>query len=321
MILALFAAWAADPLVLGDPNGVSVKPGLLLNARVTSTLTDEPDLALQVQRFRPNLRGTILGQKARFFAQAELAGTISMLDAVVQLQPVPWFEVWAGRFLVPSSRAQLTPVPKLQYHAFAPSTVSEHRTRDVGVQLRAIPAEGRLDARIGVFSGLSDADTSRPFLFSRVSFDVVGKVPLDETQVINAPDGDPGFSIGAAASYGDDLRRTDEAIVLARMVAADAALRVWHIRVQTEGFARNWDDGQTDLGAYLQASVAPIDVLEVGSRFDMLESTTSQWTMQGLVAWYPKGDNLRTTLQYTWQQPDTKQPASQSVAIQQQLWF
>jgi hypothetical protein len=213
-------------------------------------------------------------------------------------------------------------VPKLQFHGFTPSTTDEGHGRDVGVQLKANPTD-RLDLRAAIFQGPGDAEVPRPLAIGRVQVDVLGHMPFDETLCITEPDSPIAVSIGAGGQAGSDIRPRDQEVLQTRAGSLDMAMRLGHVRVQSEFFARSWSDGENDLGGYLQASVAPVHTLEVAGRFDVHRTMQEQWTAQGAINWYPLGDNLRTSLEYTWLRPDTKADtdAIQRVAVQQQLWF
>ncbi len=320
MIAGLLATAALAGPVLGDEDGVSLRPGLLLDTVIEARL-DDPEVGMRMQRVRPVLRGTLRGDDARYFVQAELAGEVSLLDAVVQLKPREGWRIDAGRFLVPFSRAQSTPVPKLLFHGFSVSTGSVRHGRDVGVQMLTHTKDDRVDVRVGVFPGLlGDADAKHPLAYGRLVVDLVGRVPLDETWNGTDPDAPGGLSLGLGGFGGRDRRAHDDQQLGTEGVGGELVARVGRARLQSEVFARRWADGQTEVGGYGQLSVAPLDRLEVGARFDAWSADESQLTAQGLVAWYVDGNHLRLSLQGSWQRAGAGEPTV-GVAVQQQLWF
>ncbi len=322
-VLGLAAYAAPASLTVGDPDALSIRPGLLVNPRAVSNLDEEPSLQLSLQRVRPLLRGTILGPTASYFVQAELVGDAPrLLDAIVDVRPVEGLEVSAGRFLVPFTRTQLTPVPLLQFQNFSNSANNERHDRDVGVQVRAFPLDGRLDARVGLFQGpTTDPNDPHPVAFGHVSFDLLGRVPLNETDAATAPDGDDGLSVGAGGSAGTDVRARDGAILETTAGGLDVAARVGPARLQAELLGRRWSDGVRELGGYAQASVAPLPELELAGRVDDLSvDGVDTWTAQGLVSWYADGNHLRLSLEYSRVMPEG-QPPSNALGLQQQLWF
>jgi hypothetical protein len=319
LLLASLAHGATDTLVLGDPDGLSVRPGLLLDVRGGRVVDGPPMPLVMLQRVRPALRGTLLGKKAGYVLQAEMAPTPSLLDAVVHVSPVEWLRVDAGRFLVPFSRSQLTPVPKLLFHGFSRSADAERYGRDVGLQLHSDP--GPLEVRAGVFQGAALVeDGGPPIAIAHVGLDLVGHIPYDETQAGVDPDGASGWVIGASGATGPVRRVTDDAVWDAQTVGADTAVRLGPTRLQAELFFRAWEDGDREVGAYGQASVAPIPRTELAARVDHQSATQQVWTVQGLASWYQDGDHLRLSLQYEWLQLEDNVP-THTFSVQQQLWF
>lgn len=317
MIALLALAFGAP--VLGDPDGISVQPGLLLQTRISvDSLTDgAPTFAMQ--RVRPVLRGTIDGSKATWFVQTELAGTVSLLDAHVDLTPFDGFTVRAGRFLVPFSRAQTTPVPKLQYHGFSRSTDAMDHGRDIGLQVGLHPAESPIHGQLGVFQGGGELDRAHPLVVGHLDADVIGVTPWDETAAITDPDGAPAWSVGLGGIEGVQPH-PDGTTELGLTVGLDTAARIGPVRAQAEAFWRRWKGGSTDLGGTAQASVRVAHPVELGARGDLLELDGARiWTVETLANVYLKGDHLRLGLVGTARV--TEDGLSEAVALQEQLWF
>ncbi|TNE84551.1 MAG: hypothetical protein EP330_29115 [Deltaproteobacteria bacterium] len=311
MLALLFAiAFAEEPAITLDP-------GLLVDLR--AFVADHKQAGLQLQRIRPAARGQLLDGQVRYVVQAELAGEApSLLDAVIQVRPIEGLSVQGGRFLVPYSRSQLTPVPKLQYHGFSPSADAERHGRDVGVQVAY--DRGLADVRAGVFRAAS-AGGGHPLVVGRAAFDLVGEVPLDEGDVAVRPDGEDGFSVGFGARLGGDLRPSDLALLDSVGGAVDLATRLGPTRWQAEGFLRRWEDGVVQGGGYLQGSVCPVPKLELGSRVDLWrQEGVDAWTVQGLGSWYAQGHHARLSLQAQTGRVGDGEP-TYSVALQPQVWI
>lgn len=296
MILMAAVAMAGNPMVLGDPDGISVKPGLLVNVRAA---VDREGSSIALQRARPVLRGTVWGDKATYFFQAELLNQPSVLDAVIQVNPTPALSVHAGRMLVPTTRSQATPVPKLMFHGFSSSNNRVRGGRQVGVQALFEPPDHPFHAYAGVFEGGG--------LFARATLDVFGRLPLNETAAATEPDGETAWSVGASVSH-----QPSEEDANRRVVGVDTAFRAGPMRFQAEGFYDSGDQVPSWSG-YGQVSVAPVPELEVAVRADT--SLYGRPTLDGLVNVYLSENHLRLGLQ------GTVLGADYTLALQQQLWF
>jgi hypothetical protein len=320
LLLWLGLAHAApDPLLIGDKDGLSFRPGLLLDVRLGHSFETTPMPLLTMQRARPLIKGTLLGDKAGYWVQGELAGDVRLLDAFVHVQPMKGLRFDAGRFLVPFSRAQTTPVPKLLFQEFSRSTEAVRYDRDVGAQVTVTP--GPIDWMAGVFQGPSEVvEAIKPVAFTHLGVNLIGKVPYDETQLGQDPDGEDGLAMGLSGAAGHFLRPADGVTIEAETVGADVATRIGPTRLQAEGFVRNWSDGQVDHGAYAQVSVSPEKHVELATRIDTQFALARTWTAQGLVTWYQDADHLRLNAEYTYSQVPNV-PASHTIALQQQLWF
>lgn len=313
------AALAGAP-VLGDPEAISVQPGLLLQTRLTVDGQADWTPALGMQRVRPVLRGTVDGHKVTYSLQTELAGTVALLDAQVDVRPVEGLTISAGRFLVPFSRAQLTPVPKLQYHGFSTSTTAMQHGRDVGVQVGIAPAEARVQGQLGVFEGTGSLEAVRPLVVGHLDVALIGRTSYDETAAVTDPDGPPSWAVGAGAIAGVQHRPGDDADLEAETLGLDSAWRAGPVRMQGEAFWRRWKDGLVDLGGTTQVSVRIGRIVELGSRGDLLQVDGAHtWTAEGLANVYGKGDHLRVGALVTVR--STPDGASEAFALQQQLWF
>ena len=312
-VLVVAAALAADP---------QISPGLVVQPRAVSSFSGEPTLDLAVQRVRPALRGSTENNRSSFFVQAELAGTARLLDAVVVVKPMDGFELHAGRFLVPISRAQLTPVPKLQFQGFSEGTNAVRHGRDAGAMVHAFGADERIDFRGGLFqSATSELNGTRPLAVARLASDLVGRVPLDATrQTTSADPTDPALALGIAGALGSDTRARDLAVLRTVVLAGELAGSVGRSRIQAEAFARSWSDGAREEGAYVQASIGIAPSVEWAGRADLLVADVQTWTGQSELLWYQDGNHLRTSLEYTWRRVEGGAP-TQQLALQEQLWF
>ena len=193
----------------------------------------------------------------------------------------------------------------------------------MGAEVRVTP--GPIDLRAGLFQGQALLeDGGSPLGVAHAGLDLFGHVHYDETELGANPDGEGGLSVGVSGAAGT-LIRGETDLIVAETGGADVAARVGPARLQAEGFMRRWDDGQLDRGAYAQLSVAPVPVIEVGTRFDVQHTAANaggaqSLSLQGLATWYQDGDHLRLNAEYTWRHVDGT-PAVHTVALQEQLWF
>jgi phosphate-selective porin OprO/OprP len=109
-----------------------------------------------IRRFRPSLDGTLFSI-ADFKLVPELAGTVQVLDAYVDMHPREWLRLRVGKFKVPIG------LERLQSDADLPLIErgldqNLSSTRDIGVQLWGDIAGGIVHYAIGIFNG--DPDTT-----------------------------------------------------------------------------------------------------------------------------------------------------------------
>jgi len=320
-MLTSLALATPNDLTVGDPEGLSLRPGLLVDVRGGHGFGGAPVPLFGLQRVRPTMRGTLLGDRASYVLQAEMVPEPQLLDAVIDVRVMRGLRVQAGRFLLPFSRTQLTPVPKLLFHGFSPSANAVRGGRDVGVQLRS--KMGPVDLRAGAFQGPSPLEDggAAPQGVAHLGVDLVGAVAYDETGAANRPSKDPGLAVGTSVATGPTRRLRDDRVWNAQTVGADTAATLGPARLQAEVFLRAWADGARDLGGYAQASVSPIERTELAARIDrQVTDPGGVWTVQGLASWYQDGNHLRLSLQYELLQADGEAPAH-TIALQQQLWF
>ncbi|MCB9743942.1 MAG: hypothetical protein H6740_15185 [Alphaproteobacteria bacterium] len=282
LLLALVAtpSFAADSsYALGDGLHVEGSSGDALTAKllVQERVLIDPSAdsyALSLPVLRPDLifHSGSLPLTAR--VQTELAGAnASLLDAYVELR-APWgLSVRSGRFLIPSCRQQLTPVPLLVLQGFAPSADAFRHGRDLGVQFGFQPESHRVDLRLGAFDGPFDDDgVNHVALVGRAALNLGEPLPLDEAMAISP--GPLGVTLGASGQLEPNGDRA--------IAGVELAARASVVSLTTEAFMS--PDEHRGGYAQLAAGVWPDHLLLVG-RVDRTWDTdlTQSTTQEGLV--------------------------------------
>ncbi len=313
-------AWAGTTVKLGE--GVEVEDGGS-GARVVGRLMLQEELdvvpAAQVETLglpvlRPDFRldpGDSIPVTAR--VQTELAGaSAALLDAHLDWGNKAGFGVCAGRVLVPSSRHQLTPVPKLALQDFAPTSDLFRRGRDLGVQGSFIQEDGPMDVRLGLFDNAPMPDgSSDPVAIGRVAVSLGAGVPLDEAAALEAD----GFGLVLGATGQQTLQSED-----AGTVGAELAWRVGPVVFSSEG--HTGQDGR--LGAYGQLSVGvvPEKVMLMG-RFDRNRDAAdlaSSGDEEGVIWMIEPRHALRASLAHRGTYPDGADPVHEAL-LRAQLYL
>ncbi len=176
----------------------SVKVGAGLRASVRMTEDGAPNggtwsTDLGIESARLYLSGSILGF-INFELNTELDGTddIHLLDAVGKFEMHPYFNVWAGRFLPPSDRANLDGPYYLSVwdFPFVQNYPATFAGRDDGVAVWGQAGEGVFKWQFGVFDGTQGQPNQRDNVL------YAGRLTL------NLLDPEPGY-YNSSTYYGD----------------------------------------------------------------------------------------------------------------------
>lgn len=219
-------SFADATLKLSDTS--SVKIGA--STRLSFTHIDNPPVGayenkLNVDSVRLKLSAKINKALGFVFAtERDPAGGISVLDSVIQLEVGPAVNLWAGRFVTPVDRVNLTGTYFLNTWAYP--FVSRYPTllggRNDGVVVWGQPG-GKLTYYIGAYQGLDAAGgpnaTGRHLLYSgRLAYDFWGAEPGYFTQSTYYGSKDV-FAIGLAGAEQKDAVGT---------IAAPGSFRGWN---------------------------------------------------------------------------------------------
>ena len=104
--------------------------------------------------------------QVEFNTEYDGSGDIMVLDAVVKYSPRPYFNIWMGRHLVPSDRANLDGPFFLNAYDY-PGLVSRYpgifAGRDNGVSVNGDIKGGKFKYAFGMYEGTGSVTTSDPF--------------------------------------------------------------------------------------------------------------------------------------------------------------
>ena len=130
--------------------------------------------------------------QVEFNTEYDGSGDIMVLDAVVKYSPRPYFNIWMGRHLVPSDRANLDGPFFLNAYDY-PGLVSRYpgifAGRDNGVSVNGDIKGGKFKYAFGMYEGVGSVTTSDPLLYA-------GRA------VVNFLDPEPGY-YNSSTYYGE----------------------------------------------------------------------------------------------------------------------
>src|SRR5215468_5927389 len=164
------AAHAAGDKTLSYGVGLRAGAGYTAYGSSTPGTTGQPNsVGITTLDVRPYISGQVL-PFLKFEGNLDLnnsdLGRIHVLDAVAKFEPDELFNVWFGRFLPPSDRANLSG-PYYQNAWNYPTGVNAYPAiyagRDEGAAIWGQVGEGRFKYQVGTFSGgvLNSADKWR----------------------------------------------------------------------------------------------------------------------------------------------------------------
>ncbi|MDZ5649749.1 porin [Nitrospirillum sp. BR 11828] len=159
VVPAAGAAWAGETIADGDK---SITVGLGLRASFTSVEDGAPDGKSRSADFNlDSVRLYISGQltpiiKATFNTERDSNGHVEVLDGYAQLEPMDGVNLWVGRMLPPSDRANLDGPYYLSTWNY-PGTVSQYPAkfagRDDGATVWGKLFDKKLVYSVGAFEG------------------------------------------------------------------------------------------------------------------------------------------------------------------------
>lgn len=161
------AAQAGGTINFGDDSSVSV--GFGLRTSFTSDKDGAPngtsrseDFQLEsIRLYLSGQYGKIIG--ATFNTERAADDSMRIMDAIARFEFMPEFNLWVGRMLPPSDRANLDGPYYLMAWSY-PGVVSNYPNyavgRDNGVTVWGKPIEGKLVYSLGIFNGHNRAATS-----------------------------------------------------------------------------------------------------------------------------------------------------------------
>jgi len=175
--------------------------GLVLHVDGRAYFTDRLPISdtFLIRRARPDIAGTLFGIVDYRLLTDFGQGTPQILDAYIELHPVPWLKLRAGRWRVPIGLEwlQSDSTIVLVERSLASDLIP---LRDLGVMLNGAVGGGTFEYQIGVFNGAPDSGNG-PDFDPQSSKDYVGRVffhPLrpSHREVLS------NLGLGVAGSYG-----------------------------------------------------------------------------------------------------------------------
>ena len=170
-----------------------LRPTVRIPVRLNTTVQGEPHNRLDGYRFDtlftlPRLSGKItdlVGWQLGFFGRANdfAEAELRVLDVIAELNILPQLQLWAGRFIVPGDRSNLSgpffvPVwnyPGVYANVYTIGPVGGAVGRDVGGIVWGEIGEGRFKYYAAVQS--LDDTSVRPRMTGRVNFTLLGREP------------------------------------------------------------------------------------------------------------------------------------------------
>lgn len=292
---------------------------------------------LRVPMARVQLKGTVFSPRLKYFVQAELAGTFSLLDLEAIFEVTPTLLVHGGQFVTPFSREFVVPPFKLLFPDYAPSNVAFRDGRQRGVYVEGRTADSfftwavALTGHTGITSQTSNPE--RPMASARAVVTPWGSLAIDEVPSLKA--GSKGLSIGANVSFMRAVRPVPGtgATGLASLttVGLDVDVHSGAFDLAGEGYARlSWYSSSLSAwsaGGYLEASLFVVpQALQLAVRGDVLvpaaaDLTTRRLQGEGLVAYYFAGHHLKAQLAWATAQNGASGGLAHELQLQTQLWF
>lgn len=188
-------AFGQAKINMDDNRWVSVGGGLRTSYRSTETAPESG--AYNKDFLLDNIRLYVNSQlhtnfQVEFNTEYDGSGDINVLDAVVKYSGSPYFNVWMGRHLVPSDRANLDGPFFLNAYDY-PGLVSRYpgifAGRDNGISVNGEVKGGKFKYAFGIYEGMDSFSAGDTLLYA-------GRV------VANFLDPEPGY-YNSSTYYGD----------------------------------------------------------------------------------------------------------------------
>lgn len=165
-------AFGQAKIMMDDMRWVSLGGGLRSTFRSTETSpgseTYSKDFNLESVRLYVNAQ-LHKDFQAEVNTEYDGSGDIMVLDAVVKYQPSPYFNIWMGRHLTPSDRANLDGPYFLNAYDY-PGLVSRYpgifAGRDNGVSFNGEVQGGKFKYAFGVYEGSSSVGSTDTLLYA-----------------------------------------------------------------------------------------------------------------------------------------------------------
>lgn len=338
----------------------SVGVHFLLQARWEHTERLHPDGrddGFKIMLARPALRGTAFRKWVTYFVQFELAGSnATLLDAQVNVQPIPELGIQVGQFLTPFSREFLDTPGMLLFPEFAPSNTFLRTGRDVGALLTGRLLDKRLEYWAGPVNGNGidrplgglENDNAQLEWMGRLQANVMGAAPY--TEIPQLVTDAMGLVFGINGAYGDTEQTTSTldpktgAVTATKIgsspttrFGADARFNVGPFSLQVEGYSRTIQAvgggaRKVARGGFAQAGVFVYPRrLELAVRGDLIDVDAAHDNpldkrIDAAVSYHFDGNHLKLQLRYAHaDSPNALAPSpkgiSNDVTLQGQLWF
>lgn len=216
--VALSSAAFADVTIKG-PGDSSFSIGAGLRTSYTSLEDGAPNGTsssndFEIDSVRIYTSGQIMkGIKATINAERTPSESFRVLDAIAQFEFFESFNVWAGRMLPPSDRANLAGpyfANAWQYPGVVSQYPAEFAGRDTGVTVWGKPLKGKLTYAVGAFKGHNNAsggsnDSDNLLFTGRVAYSFLDPEPAPAYYVGNTYYGSNDiFTLGAAFFHQKD---------------------------------------------------------------------------------------------------------------------
>lgn len=171
VLMSSSSAFGQAKITMDDDRWVTIGGGLRTSFRSTETFADSDTYSKSF--VLDSVRLYVNSQlhkdfKVEFNTEYDGSGDIMVLDAVVKYQPSPYFNVWMGRHLVPTDRANLDGPYFLNAYDY-PGLVSRYPSifagRDNGMSVNGEVKEGKFKYAFGVYNGMESVGTADSLLY------------------------------------------------------------------------------------------------------------------------------------------------------------
>jgi len=195
VLISSSVAFGQAKINMDDMRWVSIGGGLRTSYRSTETA---PESGAYFKDFNlDNIRLYVNAQvhkdfQVEFNTEYDGSGDIMVLDAVVKYSPRPYFNIWMGRHLPPSDRANLDGPFFLNAYDY-PALVSQYPAifagRDNGVLVNGDIKGGKFKYAFGIYEGMGSFGTGDTLLYAGRG-------------VVNFFDPEPGY-YNSSTYYGE----------------------------------------------------------------------------------------------------------------------